>query len=78
MTQSLDKAFERRASLAELQEKGIMRGSPGVAPGLVAKKEELEKRFRSDSLEHSLHGRPSPEKLQEQGILKGSPGVSAR
>ena len=62
------KAFEAD----ELQVKGILKGSGGVAPGLVAKKEELEKQIRRDSLTHGLAARPAPEELQEP--VAGGPG----
>ena len=73
---ALEHSMERRASVSELQEKGILKGAPGISAGLVAKQEALEKRMRRDSLTHGIAARPAPESLQEAGILKGAPGVA--
>ena len=41
---ALEHSMERRASVSELQEKGILKGAPGMSAALIDKAEQLEKR----------------------------------
>ncbi|KAL1527761.1 hypothetical protein AB1Y20_009146 [Prymnesium parvum] len=74
---SLDERLCRRPSLDQLVERGVIKASTGVSPGLVAKQAELEKSMRRDSLAQALDRRASAEELLQRNILKGT-GVSAR
>ena len=72
---ALQKGLGRRSSVAELSEKGIMKGSPGSVSGALQRKQaELERKMTATALENSLKKRASIEELAEKNIIKGSPG----
>ncbi|AAW41889.1 hypothetical protein CNBB2080 [Cryptococcus deneoformans B-3501A] len=65
-----ERLYERRGSADELQDKGILKGSPGDV--LAGKKADLEKAMNMDVLDQEIAQRPPPEELVRKGILNPS------
>jgi len=66
----LEKFFERRPSLHELEERNIIKDTK-VAPAIQSAKVELEKARLEDELSQKLAARPDPSSLIKERILHG-------
>ncbi|OWZ57377.1 hypothetical protein C356_01272 [Cryptococcus neoformans c45] len=65
-----ERLYERRGSVDELQDKGILKGAPGDV--LAGKRADLEKAMNRDVLDQEIAQRPHPEELVQKGILNPS------
>ena len=72
----LSRRLGRRSSVAELSEKGIMKGSPGsVSSALQRKQAELERKMTATALENSLKKRASIESLPRRTLSRARPAA---
>ena len=65
-------SLEKRPSLGSLQDKGIVKGAPGMSPRLVQQSEALMRAMARDRVTQTLEARPSLADLESQGILVDS------
>ena len=52
-------SLEKRPSLGSLQDKGIVKGAPGMSPRLVQQSEALMRAMARDRVTQTLEARPS-------------------
>ncbi|TFK75291.1 hypothetical protein BDN72DRAFT_757994, partial [Pluteus cervinus] len=69
--QSLEKRLGQRPDKSELVDRNILKDDRGLAPALIASREQLKRSQLEDKLEHALQSRPKVEDLVKEGILKG-------
>ncbi|KAF8744934.1 hypothetical protein AX14_012759 [Amanita brunnescens Koide BX004] len=65
----LEKQLNERPQKQELIERNILKDDKGIAPSLIAAREQLQRSRLEDSLDSALQHRPKPEDLVKQGIL---------
>ncbi|KAF5389407.1 hypothetical protein D9757_004316 [Collybiopsis confluens] len=65
----LEKHLTQRPEKTDLVERNILKDDKGIAPGLVAAKEKLQRSQLEDKLGQALQQRPKPEELVKEGIL---------
>jgi len=68
--QSLEKRLSERPDKRDLVERNILKDDKGIAPSLIAKREQLERSQLEDKLDSALQKRPKAEELVKEGILK--------
>jgi len=66
---NLEKRLSARPDKQELVNRNVLKDDKGVAPRLIAAKEQLERSQLEDKLDHALQQRPKAEKLVKEGIL---------
>ncbi|KAF8348094.1 hypothetical protein F5887DRAFT_952094 [Amanita rubescens] len=65
----LEQQLNQRPDKKELIERNILKDDKGIAPSLIAAREQLQRSRLEDSLDAALQHRPKPEELVKQGIL---------
>ncbi|KAJ7733102.1 hypothetical protein B0H14DRAFT_3517471 [Mycena olivaceomarginata] len=65
----LESKLAQRPDKSELIERNILKG---LAPALVAAREQLQKSQLQDKLAGNIASRPPREELEQKGILKGA------
>ncbi|KAK7057314.1 hypothetical protein R3P38DRAFT_2840550, partial [Favolaschia claudopus] len=68
----LEDKIAHRPDKTELIERNILKDDKGIAPGLVAAKEKLQRSQLEDQLAKAVASRPTREELEKSGILKES------
>ncbi|KDO29373.1 hypothetical protein SPRG_05909 [Saprolegnia parasitica CBS 223.65] len=66
---SVNHLLEKRRSLHELADQGLVTNSSKVAPTLQAKSDQLKRQLTADKLHKQINRRPSQKELTEQGVL---------
>ncbi|KAJ7346478.1 hypothetical protein DFH08DRAFT_960950 [Mycena albidolilacea] len=68
----LESKLAQRPDKSELIERNILKDDKGLAPALVAAREQLQRSQLQDKLAGNIASRPPREELEQKGILKGA------